>query len=453
MDSEVTSWLSLDWFSMSTFRSFTWELPIFLYLLAAVPLLFLLRWLLRYKFNQKLPVAVTSRDLHVSPLTLIRLLPEVILAAALSLILLALARPQKTNEKVEQWTEGIDIMLGLDISQSMQIEDFKPNRLEAAKDVARGFIEGRAQDRIGIVVFSGDAFSLAPLTTDYDLLKSYIDDINFEMIENRGTAIGSALAVVTNRMGESEAKSKVCILLSDGDNTAGNIDPITAAELASAYGIKIYTIVVGETAAMATAATRTASGSFAATATPSPSKAATTVTTTMAMAVAPTAARTKLAAIACAISLPTRRATTGTTATAMVAARTVVLPNPAVTGVAIRARPATTETTTMATAAAPTAARARIAETAPETPSLARSATTATTWTATAAAPTAAASKTAATTSWTSANCATTEIPSTATAATGIATHWNAAATASSISARSATTATTCRGTTAAATA
>jgi Ca-activated chloride channel family protein len=246
MDSEVTSWLSLDWFSMSTFRSFTWELPIFLYLLAAVPLLFLLRWLLRYKFNQKLPVAVTSRDLHVSPLTLIRLLPEVILAAALSLILLALARPQKTNEKVEQWTEGIDIMLGLDISQSMQIEDFKPNRLEAAKDVARGFIEGRAQDRIGIVVFSGDAFSLAPLTTDYDLLKSYIDDINFEMIENRGTAIGSALAVVTNRMGESEAKSKVCILLSDGDNTAGNIDPITAAELASAYGIKIYTIVVGK---------------------------------------------------------------------------------------------------------------------------------------------------------------------------------------------------------------
>ena len=246
MDSEVTSWFSLDWFSLSTLQTFTWELPIFLYLLACVPLIFLLRWLLRYKFNQKLPVAVTSKDLHVSPLTLVRLLPEGILAAALALILVALARPQKTNEKVEQWTEGIDIMVGLDISQSMQIEDFKPNRLEAAKDVARGFIEGRIQDRIGIVVFSGDAFSLAPLTTDYELLKAYIDDINFEMIENRGTAIGSALAVVTNRMGESEAKSKVCILLSDGDNTAGNIDPITAAELASAYGIKIYTIVVGK---------------------------------------------------------------------------------------------------------------------------------------------------------------------------------------------------------------
>lgn len=246
MDKETSTFLSLDWFNPSTLSAFTWENPNFLFGLAAVPLLFVFRWLLRLKLNQKLPVAVTSKDLHVSPLTLIRLLPEVLLMLATALILLALARPQMTNEKVEQWTEGIDIMIGLDISQSMQIEDFLPNRLEAAKDVAREFITGRLQDRIGIVVFSGDAFSLAPLTTDYDLLKSYLDEINFEMIENRGTAIGSALAVVTNRMGESEAKSKVCILLSDGDNTAGNIDPITAAELAAAYGIKIYTIVVGK---------------------------------------------------------------------------------------------------------------------------------------------------------------------------------------------------------------
>jgi len=97
-----------------------------------------------------------------------------------------------------------------------------------------------------LVVFSGDAFSLAPLTTDYDLLKNYLEDINFEMIESRGTAIGSALAVLTNRMRESDTKSKVGILISDGDNTAGNIDPITSAELAAAYGIKLYTIVVGK---------------------------------------------------------------------------------------------------------------------------------------------------------------------------------------------------------------
>ncbi len=172
-------------------------------------------------------------------------MPETIFAIALILILVALARPQRTNEKVEQWSEGIDIMLAVDISQSMQIEDFIPNRLEAAKNVARDFIKGRIQDRIGIVVFSGDAFSLAPLTTDYDLLNAYLNDISFDMIESRGTAIGSAMAVVTNRMRESDSKSKVCILISDGDNTAGNIDPITAAELAAAYNIKIYTIIVG----------------------------------------------------------------------------------------------------------------------------------------------------------------------------------------------------------------
>lgn len=246
MESElITPWYSLDWFAISSLQSYSWENPLILWAILAVPLIFIVRWLLRYYYSQKLPVAVSSRDLKSSATNLIRLLPEILLMLVLVLILTAMARPQKTNEKVEQWTEGIDIMIALDISQSMQIEDFTPNRLEAAKQVALDFIEGRIQDRIGLVVFSGDAFSLAPLTTDYELLKSYVKDINFDMIENRGTAIGSALAVVTNRMRESEVKSKVCIVLSDGDNTAGNIDPVTAAELASAYGIKMYTIVVG----------------------------------------------------------------------------------------------------------------------------------------------------------------------------------------------------------------
>ncbi|MFM9838959.1 MAG: vWA domain-containing protein [Cyclobacteriaceae bacterium] len=246
MDSLLDPWYSMEWFTPTVLRGFTWENPLFLYGILGVPLLFIVRWLSRYYFNQKLPVALVKSDLKSSPLNLFRFLPEIILSLVLILILIALARPQRTNEKVEQWTEGIDIMLALDISQSMQIEDFKPNRLEAAKDVARDFIKGRKQDRIGLVVFSGDAFSLAPLTTDYDLLKNYLNDINFEMIESRGTAIGSALAVVTNRMRESESKSKVCILISDGDNTAGNIDPITAAELAGAFNIKLYTIVVGK---------------------------------------------------------------------------------------------------------------------------------------------------------------------------------------------------------------
>jgi Ca-activated chloride channel family protein len=239
-------WYNVDWFSLSTLRSFVWEWPAFLYAIPLVLLLFLIRWVVRSRFSQKLPVALTQKELKNSPVNLIRLFPELLLIIALSLMLMAMARPQKTNEQVDQWTEGIDIIIALDISQSMQIEDFTPNRLVAAKKVAREFIEGRTQDRIGLVVFSGDAFSLAPLTTDYDLLKQYLDEISFEMIESRGTAIGSALAVVTNRMRESTTKSKVCILLSDGDSNAGNIDPLTAANLASAYDIKVYTIVVGK---------------------------------------------------------------------------------------------------------------------------------------------------------------------------------------------------------------
>jgi Ca-activated chloride channel family protein len=240
------AWYSFYWFNPGTLNSFSWEKPVFLYLLAAVPVLFLLRWFWRFFFNQKLPMAMVRSAIKSSPAAFLRFVPEVILMIVMALLLVALARPQKTNEKVEQWTEGIDIMIALDISQSMQIEDFQPNRLEAAKQVARDFIKGRVQDRIGLVVFSGDAFSLAPLSTDYDLLFSYLNEINFDMIENRGTAIGSALAVSTNRMRESTSKSKVCILISDGENTAGNIDPITAAELAAGYDIKVYTIVVGK---------------------------------------------------------------------------------------------------------------------------------------------------------------------------------------------------------------
>lgn len=242
----LTSWFSTHWFKLSTLNSFDWERPIFLYLIALVPIIMLIKWLINRRFGQKLPVALPKEQIKWTPTVLLRHIPNLLILLVISLVLIALARPQKTNEKVEQWTEGIDIMLVIDISESMQIEDFKPNRLEAAKVVAENFIDGRFQDRIGIVIFSGDAYSLSPLTTDYNLLKAYLKDIDFDMIENRGTAIGSALAVGTNRMRESEAESKVLILLSDGDNTAGNIDPITAAELANAYDIKLYSIAVGK---------------------------------------------------------------------------------------------------------------------------------------------------------------------------------------------------------------
>jgi len=242
---QLYDWLSLEWFFPSTLSAYDWEQLWILYCIPGILLLFIFRWLIRHRFNQKLPIALEKKDVHATPWALVRLIPDFVLMLVLTLLLIALARPQRTNEKVEQFTEGIDIMLALDISQSMQISDFEPNRLEVAKIVAKKFISGRKQDRIGLVVFSGDAFSLAPLTTDYELLNKYFEEVNFDMIENKGTAIGSALGVVINRMGESETKSKVAILLSDGDSNAGNIDPITAAELAAAYGIKIYTIIVG----------------------------------------------------------------------------------------------------------------------------------------------------------------------------------------------------------------
>ncbi len=245
MDS-AAPWFSWNWFAPSVLKSFNWDQSWWLWLALLIPLFFILRWTIRYFSIKKLPVAIPSKNLKGNGSALLRFIPEALLSLVLLMLLLALARPQKTNEQVEQWTEGIDIVLVMDISLSMKIEDFKPTRLVAAKNVALEFVEGRMSDRIGIVVFSGEAFSLSPLTTDYDLLVSHINSIDFNMIETSGTAIGSALAVGTNRLRDSKSKSRVCILLSDGENNAGNIDPITAAELAKAFGIKVYTIAIGK---------------------------------------------------------------------------------------------------------------------------------------------------------------------------------------------------------------
>jgi Ca-activated chloride channel homolog len=239
-------WLSFDWFHPETLKGFTYENFLFLYGIPAVPLLFVIRWLIHLSFRDKLDFAFPEKDVKTSWISYLRFIPDVIMTCFVICVLIALARPQKTNEKVDQYSEGIDIVLALDISESMQIEDFTPNRLEAAKKVAKSFVAGRLHDRIGLVVFSGEAYSLSPLTTDYNLLQSYIDEIKFELIKKGGTAIGSALAIGINRLRESESKSKVLILLSDGENTAGNISPITAAELGKAFNIKIYTIAVGK---------------------------------------------------------------------------------------------------------------------------------------------------------------------------------------------------------------
>lgn len=163
---------------------------------------------------------------------------------AFALVVIAIARPQYKNTTVERNAEGIDIVLTLDISTSMKAEDLKPNRLEAAKNVADNFISKRISDRIGLVLFARKSFTMVPPTLDYDLLKRLLTDVEMGVVED-GTAIGMGIATAVNRLKESEAKSKVIILLTDGQNNSGEIDPVTAADLAVSYGIKIYTIGAG----------------------------------------------------------------------------------------------------------------------------------------------------------------------------------------------------------------
>lgn len=246
MKEQLAEFLSWSWFLPETFKSYEWEKPLLFHLLWIIPLLILLRKGVKFLKNPVLELSLPKKADRGNPWTYLRLIPTGFFFLSLIFLVIALARPQRSNEHVEQFTEGIDILLVMDISESMDLQDFTPNRLEAAKKTAIDFINGRLGDRIGMVVFSGEAYSLAPLTNDYKLLTDLISEINFQMIEAKGTAIGSALAAGTNRMKESESPSKVMILLSDGESNAGNVDPLFAAQLAAAFDIKIYTIAVGK---------------------------------------------------------------------------------------------------------------------------------------------------------------------------------------------------------------
>lgn len=164
---------------------------------------------------------------------------------ALVLLTAAIARPQQVEAEREFETKGIDIVISLDISGSMLAEDFKPaNRITVAKEEAKKFIQARQNDRIGLVVFARKSYTQCPLTLDYDILRQLIDSVEVGLIKD-GTAIGLGVANAVNRLRASDAKSKIVILLTDGENNAGNIDPITAAELAHSFGVKIYTIGIG----------------------------------------------------------------------------------------------------------------------------------------------------------------------------------------------------------------
>ena len=172
-------------------------------------------------------------------------LVEFLRLACFALFVFSLARPQSISHERDLETKGVDIVIALDISGSMLAEDFKPeSRLAVAKEEAKKFIHARENDRIGMVVFAREAFTQCPLTLDYEILTSLLEDIQIGMIED-GTAIGMGVATAVNRLRESDAKSKVIILITDGENNAGKIDPITAAELARTFGIKVYTVGVG----------------------------------------------------------------------------------------------------------------------------------------------------------------------------------------------------------------
>lgn len=176
--------------------------------------------------------------------TYLRHVPFLLRLAALAALIIVIARPQSVSSSDVSNSEGIDIVLSLDVSGTMMAEDLTPTRLEAAKKVAAEFINDRKNDKIGLVVFSGESFTQCPLTTDHRILLNLLNEVQYGMIED-GTAIGMGLATSVNRLKDSKSKSKVIILLTDGSNNMGQIAPLTAADLAQSYGIRVYTIGVG----------------------------------------------------------------------------------------------------------------------------------------------------------------------------------------------------------------
>jgi Ca-activated chloride channel family protein len=223
--------------------------PYFLWLLLIwVPLVWI--YLRREKGRQP---AVRFSDLSVikqmpiSPLTRLRHVPFILRCIGIGLLVVALARPQRGHSEQEIVTHGVDIMLVMDISRSMEGLDFQPkNRLFVSKETIKEFVRQRANDRMGLVIFAGRAFTKCPLTLDQNVLTQFLDGISFDDIQDDGTAIGTAIATAANRLKDSNAKSRIMILSTDGANNRGEIAPITAAQAAKELGIKIYTIGVGK---------------------------------------------------------------------------------------------------------------------------------------------------------------------------------------------------------------
>ena len=227
-------------------ENITFASPIFLWGLLAIPAI-ILWYVLRHK-RQEASVRFSDTNgfakLPKSWKVVGRHLLFALQMAALALLLVAMARPQSSSTNQTSNIEGIDIIIAQDISGSMLARDFKPDRLEASKKYAAEFVEGRPTDRMGLVVFAGESFTQVPLTTDHGVMLNMLGELKSGMIDD-GTAIGDGLATAINRLKDSEAISKVIILLTDGMNNSGSVDPYTAAEMAKIFGIRVYTVGVG----------------------------------------------------------------------------------------------------------------------------------------------------------------------------------------------------------------
>lgn len=237
--------------SFSLLEEYSTTIPAMAIFASGLLLLMLMLWY-HFKYRRSRSATIMYSDVKIvkragrTSKQKFRFLLTAFRIAALVLLIVALARPRSGTEYHEVKSEGIDIMMCLDVSSSMQAEDFKPhNRLYVSKEEMKKFVHRRVNDRIGLVVFARNSFTQCPLTTDYDVLLSFIDQVDFGMVED-GTAIGMAIANAVNRLRESTSESKIIVLLTDGDNNAGEIDPITAANLAQAFDIKIYTIGAGK---------------------------------------------------------------------------------------------------------------------------------------------------------------------------------------------------------------
>ncbi len=219
--------------------------PQWLALLVLVPLLGIWEWWrARRKAGLRFSNVASAKAAPKTLWTYLGGLPALLRMGALVLGILALARPQERNVTQERFAEGVDIMMVLDTSTSMRAQDFHPNRFEAARDVAAEFIRGRLSDRVGLIVFAAKAYTQTPLTLDYRFLLRMLGEVEVGAIED-GTAIGTALATAVNRLKDTEAESKVIILLTDGQNNRGEVDPVTASEVAATLGVRVYAIGVG----------------------------------------------------------------------------------------------------------------------------------------------------------------------------------------------------------------